>query len=495
MKDMSHNWWQWRGWLSLGICAALLLPLISDGHNTAWAEPSKASEQPRVLRVGNLWSGEDDTYFRQQFTDMYELLHPEIHLEIIPAIDLNELRYNSVYPYAGLDDLGNIRRIMGGDKPVDVIIGDSTLIKSLVDHNLVQSLEPLIARDHYDLSDMAPTMLNGVRELGRGSLYALAPTFVSSGLYYNKDIFDAAGVAYPTDEMTWKEVFTLAEKLTKVSADKENRIYGLSMNRYQNDPFWDMQSYIAPLGLTMYDNKGTKMTVNEPRWIEAWRTYSQLIQKQIIPGLDGVDPTGEEEGTYNPIQGDLFLNGKAAMVIGDYSYLNELAGVQRNAAKIKGYHPIELGVVTVPTFEEKPDVAVGTWLGSMMAISTLATNEEDAWDLIKFVNSNEVAKIKAHNRGELTSRKDYISSPIPSVNLQSFYTLKPLPPTDPLMNQLQSLKPGISGINDVGRQLFTEVYQGRRTAENALKAWEKQGNTMLDTLEKDPTHYFDAIWN
>lgn len=495
MKHISNYRRLWRRWLSFGICAALLLPLISDGRNTASAEPSKEPVKQRVLRIGSLWSGEDDTFFRQQFTDMYELLHPEIQLEIVPAINMNELRYNSTYPYAGLDDLENIRRIMGGDKPVDVIIGDSTLIKSLVDHNLVESLEPLIARDQYDISDMAPTMLNGVRELGRGSLYALAPTFVSSGLFYNKGIFDAAGVDYPRDGMTWDELFGLAEKLTKASSNKENQIYGLSMNRYQNDPFWDMQSYIAPLGLTMYDNKGSRMTVNQTQWIEAWKTYSQLIKKKIIPGLNGMDFVGAEESSYSPIQGDLFLNGKAAMVIGDFSYLNELAGVNRNAAKIKNYTPFELGVVAVPTFKEKPGVAVGTWLGNLMAISTLATNEEDAWDLIKFVNSNEVARIKAHNRGELTSRMNYISSPIPSVNLEAFSTLKPLPPSDPLMNKLQSQKPGISGINDIGWQLFIEVYQGRKTVEDALKAWEKQGNTMLDTLEKDPTHYFDGIWN
>ncbi|HBS47174.1 MAG TPA: ABC transporter substrate-binding protein, partial [Paenibacillus sp.] len=113
----------------------------------------------------------------------------------------------------------------------------------------------------------------------------------------------------------------------------------------------------------------------------------------------------------------------------------------------------------------------------MMTITSTATNKEDAWDLIKFVNSNEVAKIKAHNKSELTSRKDYITAQTPSVNLEAFYTLKPLPATDPLLISLQMQKPGISQIGDVGRQLFIDVYQGKKTVENALKAWEKQGNT------------------
>ncbi|WP_339319477.1 extracellular solute-binding protein [Paenibacillus sp. FSL R10-2734] len=493
MNHINNSKRLWRRWLSLGVCTALILPLISDGWNTVWAEPSKAPVEQRVLRIGSLWSGEDDSLFRQQFTDMYELQHPEIKLEIIPAIDTNELRYNNTSSDASSDNLENVRAIMGGDKPVDVIVGDSALVKGLVDQNLVQSLEPLIARDQYDLSNMAPTVLNGVRELGRGSLFALAPTFSSSALFYNKGIFDAAGVGYPTDGMTWDELFALADKVTKKSTNKETRIYGFSMNRYLSDPFWDMQTYVSPLELTMYDNKGQSMTVNTTPWTQAWTTYSQLVKKQTVPGLNGLDFAGTEGNAYSPIQGDLFLTGKAAMVVGEYGYLNELAGVERNAAKIKNYKPIKWGVVTVPTFQEKPDVAVGTWLGNMMAINSTATNKEDAWDLIKFVNSNEVAKIKAHNRSELTSRKDYITAQTPSVNLEAFYTLKPLPATDPLLSSIQMQKPGISRISDVGRQLFIDVYQGKRTVENALKAWEKQGNTMLDTLEKDPTVYFDSI--
>ncbi|MEK3769662.1 extracellular solute-binding protein [Paenibacillus sp. FSL R5-0887] len=493
MNHINNNRRLWRGWLSFGICAALLLPLISESRHTAWAEASKPSAEQRVLRIGSLWSGEDDSSFRQQFTDMYELQHPEIKLEIIPAINMNELSFDSTYPEVNPDNLENIRAIMGGAQPVDVIVGDSTLVKSLVEHNLVQSLEPLIARDQYDLSNMAPTMLSGVRELGGGSLYALAPTFMSSALYFNKGIFDAAGVGYPTDGMTWDEMFALAEKVTKKSTNKDKRIYGFSMNRYMSDPFWDMQTYVSPLELAMYDNKGHKMEVNQTQWSQAWTTYSQLVKKQITPGLNGMDFIETERSSYSPVQGDLFLTGKAAMVIGEYDYLNELKGVSRNAAKIKNYNPVDWGFVTVPTFKEKPGVAVGTWVGNMMAINTMAANKEDAWNLIKFVNSNEVAKIKAHTRGELTSRKDYITTQVPSVNLESFYTLKPLPANDPLMNVLQTQKPGISRINDVGRQLFTEVYQGKRTVESALKAWEKQGNTMLGTLEKDPTYYFDSI--
>jgi len=479
----------WR-WLSLGICAALLLPVASEGWNTAWAEPSKAPE-PRVLRIGTLWNGQEDTYLRQQFTDLYELQHPDIELEIIPAIDMNKARFSGKYPLANSDPLESIRGIMGGDKPVDVIIGDSSLIKNLSDHNLLQPLKPLIDRDQYDLSTLAPTMLTGVRELGRGHLFALAPTFNSSALFYNKGIFDAEGVAYPSDGMTWDQAFALAAKVTKLSRNPENRVYGLSITRYASDPFWDMQSFLAPLQLAMYDNQGKQMKVNTPEWNKVWTTYSSLVKKQTIPGLDTMEYAWAEDAQYNPVDGDLFLSGKTAMVIAEYGYINELTVVRENASAIKDYKPVDWGIVTVPTFTEKPGVAMGTWLGSLMSISTTARNTEDAWDLIKFVNSSEVAKIKAHNRYELTSRTEYITSADPSVNPAPFYTLKPLSPSDPQMDLLLAQKQGIYQINEAGRQLFIEVYQGRRTVANALKAWEKKGNSMLAKLRQDPMATFN----
>ena len=48
-----------------------------------------------------------------------------------------------------------------------------------------------------------------------GDLYAMPYAFVMSVLHYNKDMFDAAGVAYPTDDWTWDELLEAAKALTK----------------------------------------------------------------------------------------------------------------------------------------------------------------------------------------------------------------------------------------------------------------------------------------
>ncbi|MFP4975705.1 ABC transporter substrate-binding protein [Paenibacillus sp. CN-4] len=471
------------------LCISLLLPLHAEQLSTAWAENAPAAKGPQVLRIGTLYSGEDDTYFRQQFTDLYELQHPDVKLEIVPAVDQNELRYQSADAAAASDPLEGMRKLIEGDRPVDVIVGDASLLGYLTEQQLVRPLQPLIDRDGYDLSDMAPSMLEGVKELGKGSLYALAPTFSSSALYYNQSLFDDAGVEYPRSGMTWDEVLALAAQVSKPAKDESKRIYGLSVSRYANDPYWDMSSWMMPLQLAMYDSEASAMTVNNDSWKKVWTTYSKLVRDGVVPQTStSITPQAAASG---PIAGDLFLQGRAAMVTAESYYINELVEANRHASNIKGYKPFEWDVVTMPSFPEQPGVGQGTWIGNLMSVSANASNPEGAWDLIKFVNSREVARIKAHNRYELTSRTSSISSAEPGLSMEPFYTMKPVPPADPELNRLLLTMPGIGQISDAGRLLFNEVCAGRMTVEEALAAWEKQGNHMLLEMKTDPDKVFD----
>ena len=68
--------------------------------------------------------------------------------------------------------------------------------------------------------------MDGMKNAGGGKLYALAPTFSSSALIYNKKMFQDAGVDFPKDGMTWDETFDLSKRLAK--GEGESRINGFS---------------------------------------------------------------------------------------------------------------------------------------------------------------------------------------------------------------------------------------------------------------------------
>ena len=60
-------------------------------------------------------------------------------------------------------------------------------------------------------------MNNYVRD---GVNYAVPKDFDTNALWYNKEIFDAAGVAYPTDDMTYDDLVATAEALKAAGLDR-----------------------------------------------------------------------------------------------------------------------------------------------------------------------------------------------------------------------------------------------------------------------------------
>lgn len=78
--------------------------------------------------------------------------------------------------------------------------------------------------DPVDLSPIAPALLQAFTY--DGSLYAIPKDFDTVGLWYNKALFDAAGVAYPDDSWTWQTLRDAAIKLT----DPTNGVYGFVVN-------------------------------------------------------------------------------------------------------------------------------------------------------------------------------------------------------------------------------------------------------------------------
>lgn len=449
-------------------------------------------EQEKVLRIGVLYGGYDDSYFRQQYTDVYEFTHQKVRIEIVPAVDQSQYRYSDgTEENQPPDYLDSIKKIMTGGNPVDIVVTDTSVLNQLIQENMVKQLDPMIQEDKFDTADYVPAVIEGIKDLGDGKLYALTPSFTSSALFYNKKIFADAGVEPPTDKMTWDDVFNLARRVAK--GEGKDRVYGFAFSRYQgSDPFYDMQSnYLNALQLKTYDDKAEMMTVNSPQWIKVWETMSKLVKDKIIPDSSAGMSDGAMD-QWTPISGDLFLSGKVAMTIGDNYYISEIADANNNAGKIKNFKAVDWDIVTVPVHSEKPDVGGNIWLGSTFAINSAAPNPETAWDFIKFINSPDWAKLKSRsNSYEMVARKSFIEPKQGlDYNIQAFYLLKPTPPTDPKDDKMFAEKPGLYSVTNIGRNYYQEVLENKKTPEEALKEWEEKGNKMLLEIKNNPKTQF-----
>lgn len=450
---------------------------------------SSNQQEEKVLRIGVLYGGQDDSYFRQQYTDIFEFSNQNITIEIVPAVDQSQYRYNDgSEPYVQPDNLESMKKIMTGANPVDVVVTDTSTLRQLIGENLLKQLDPLVQEDKFDTTDFVPAVIDGIKDLGDGNLYALTPSFSSSALFYNKKLFTDAGVTPPTDKMTWDEIFDKARLVAK--GEGKERIYGFSFNRYKgNDPYYDMQySYLNTLQVKTFDDKAENMTVDTPQWAKIWETMSKLAKDKIMPDNTNIDYSEP----WTAISSDLFLSGKVAMTVAESYYVNEVADANNNASKIKNFTPVDWDVVTAPMHPEKPDIGGNIWLNNTFSINSAAPNAETAWEFIKFINGEEFAKLKSRsNSYEMVSRKSYIQPKQGlDYNIQAFYLLKPVPPTDSKLDKLMMEKQGLYSVTNMGRTYFQQVVENKKTPAEALKEWSDKGNTMLQEIKLNPKTQF-----
>lgn len=130
-----------------------------------------------------------------------------------------------------------------------------------------------------------------------GKLYAVAKDFNTLTMVYNKDLFDEAGVAYPTNNETWT---SLATKLRQVKQKLGNDYYGACLPAN----FDRFGAFAYATGWQQFGANG-KTNLADPRFAEAFNWYTSLAKDKV-----GVQPSELSAGW----GGDCLKSGKVAAV-------------------------------------------------------------------------------------------------------------------------------------------------------------------------------------
>ncbi|HEY8530228.1 MAG TPA: extracellular solute-binding protein [Paenibacillaceae bacterium] len=457
-------------------------------------------EGPRPLRIGIMYgSADDDYHIRQTLTDAFELtMQGAIEIEIVPAINCDQYQFLSPEEQQNQPDVyEEVKKLLTGPNPVDVMVLDSSLLALLARDNLLVQLDPLMAEDNINKEDFVPAVIDAIAEMGDGFIYALTPTFNPSALFYNKKLFQEAGVEFPTDHMTWDDVFNLARRLKR--GEGRDAVWGFTFNEWGSaGGFWELQQFVQPLNLRMYDDGLERMTVNNDSWKTAWETIAQLYKDKVLPTDELMMGDKPEDGVWHPYMDRAFFRGKVAMVLGNYSFISELVNFNNNAVRLRdwGFEPIDWDVVTVPSHSSAPGVSGNIHLSQLLAINANAQNREDAWTYIKFMTGEEWAKLVSRSPWELPARKAYIRPRSGlSYNIEAFYSVKPAPPRPYAEQKLERDYPNVWRIRDIGKQLFGQVLQGEKTVEEALAEWESRGNDLLPKIRENPNGPIEGVFD
>ena len=196
--------------------------------------------------------------------------------------------------------------LAAGNAP-DVISIEAGNFSDLYLRGAFEDLTPYFKRDQLDPKAYYATALK--RYSPGGNIYAIPSDIAPIGLlYYNKKIFDEAGVPYPTSKMKWPEPFlSLCQKLVKKDAK------GRTVRWAYADPYGpSADPWMLSNGGYYMDSEEnpTRMALDDPKVMEAFRFRWDLIHKWHV------SPTNSEIQNFSFNNGaeGMFMNGLVAMM-------------------------------------------------------------------------------------------------------------------------------------------------------------------------------------
>ena len=178
----------------LVLVMAMVLFVGCGGNQSATGGDQSAADEPVVIRF-SMWDTVDETVnFIQAFHDA----NPDIRIELVNIPEDYSTVINTM--------------VIGGTAP-DVILAWEVDMPRFARSGAIVPLDDLVtASDKIEMNDLMPAVLS-LGEMTEG-LYGIPWVYVGHFLYYNKDMFDAAGISYPTDDWTWDDMATAAQALT-----------------------------------------------------------------------------------------------------------------------------------------------------------------------------------------------------------------------------------------------------------------------------------------
>ncbi|WP_234123504.1 ABC transporter substrate-binding protein [Clostridium hydrogenum] len=278
-------------------------------------------------------------------------------------------------------------------------------------------------------------------------------------MYYNKDLFDKAGVKYPTSDWTIDDYENALQKLTVKKDGKTVQWGGASLDWM---PCWGV--FIKANGGDII--KDGKVAINSSENLETLKKYNDDYKKGDILDYKTLETVKNSNGD------SYFSQGKVAMLetgFWDVDSFSKVSGLNWDIA------PVQTGT-------EK-----ASWpFGSALTISKDSKNQDAAWKFVQYMTGTDAQQILAKSLGDCPANLDVINSQDfinEKVNGKK-YNLAAIGTSIERVKVDGAFKgPYYSEIATEGGNQIKEMLLGRLTPQDALKKMETNMNKILDNYK------------
>lgn len=453
-----------RNWLHKGMLVLLACTLFAG----CASRPVQEKEQKSSLKI-MFW---DERYFFQEYGDLFAIGHPNIDIEVVST---NKIYNNSNGEQ--IDYEKAFSEFVEKEQP-DVILLDSSNYDKFVTDGKLMELDTLIERDKYDTETIYPALIEMLKEKGGGKLYGLSPNFNGSAIFYNADLFAKYGIEVPHDGMTWQELLDLARRFP-TEGDKDTRVYGFGAQYGMS--MENLASSIASAqGLQFLNPDTMKVTINTDSWKQAYKLAMDAVDSKAVYIPEG---NGFQGGTMEEYyKSQLFVMGRMAMAVESIYMLQDLKQAQDS---LKDYKPFQLGVAAGPVDPADPQSSRNINFNEIFAIRANSPNADAAWEFIKFINSEEFARVKSRTMNNGLLSRMGIAKDYNGVNLEAFYKLKPK--VDQNANRSYEKIPNdfYMQYQPVLERELKLAQEKKKSIDEALQTVQQEAQALLDKAVKD----------
>ncbi len=291
------------------------------------------------------------TKVMDSFAADFNTANPDVHVTPVYAGGYTDI-------YKAVDT-----QIKGGGQGPDVAIFLSTDMNSLIDNDYVVPLDSFIKgsqeADTY-LKDFFPAFL--LNSQFGGQTWGAPFQRSTPVLFYNKDMFQAAGLDPSKAPATWDELVADGQKLTK----SDGSVWGLEIPS-DGFPYWLFQTFAIGNGQNLVGDAANKVVFNTPSTVQALQFFVDL------QGKDAIMPKGVIIWNNTPTD---FTSGKTAMI---YYTTGGLTNILANAK-------FNVGVGFLPAGTKGYGAPTGG--GNLYILKTSdAAHQAASWRWIEYLTS------------------------------------------------------------------------------------------------------------
>ncbi|MEY8354806.1 sugar ABC transporter substrate-binding protein [Lachnospiraceae bacterium 54-53] len=269
---------------------------------------------------------------------------------------------------------------------------------------------------------------------GLGGTYGLPWCAATELLYYNQDMFDEAGLDYPTNDWSYEDYKAAAEKLTRKAADGKTEVYGSTLPNTQT--WW---AGIGGAGDQVFDPAKGQMVIGDGA-VSFVSDMAQMVKDGAVP-----EPSSDTA--------DLFAAGKAAM-----SWQGSW-----NIGTYGGGLAFNWDIATIPTNKLK----YNTLHTGFYSINAKSGNQDSAFKVIEYLMGEEGQAINSKASGN--------PSAIKSIADKGAWKVESVTTIENWDAMTDSLKSGVfgytclpSGVTNNAVSEFNAAVLGQKTPEEAV---------------------------